>query len=52
MCSFDKQYVRDYLTSISFDKKNPVTLPDDVILKTREKYHKVYEILTGSKISQ
>src|SRR5262249_9677516 len=37
--SFDKQYVRDYLESIKWNKQPPVpSLPDDVVAKTREKY--------------
>ena len=37
--SFDKQFVRDYLTSINWDKKPPAPrLPDDIIKSTSEKY--------------
>src|SRR5262245_16089690 len=37
--SFDKQFVRDYLEKIGWNKQPPVpSLPDDVVLKTREKY--------------
>ncbi|MDP2643667.1 MAG: phosphoribosylaminoimidazolesuccinocarboxamide synthase [Desulfobacterales bacterium] len=37
--SFDKQYLRDYLTSINWDKKPPAPcLPEEVILNTRRKY--------------
>jgi len=37
--SYDKQYLRDYLLSIEWDQKPPApNLPDDVILKTKEKY--------------
>lgn len=46
--SFDKQFVRDWLESTSWDKNSPPpTLPDDVVLKTREKYIDAYERLTG-----
>ena len=45
--SFDKQYVRDYLLSINFDKKHGVALPSDVIANTLQKYLDVYRILTG-----
>ncbi|RKO97532.1 hypothetical protein CXG81DRAFT_23852 [Caulochytrium protostelioides] len=45
--SFDKQYVRDYLTSIGFDKKTPVTLPEQVIAKTMEKYSDAVRRLTS-----
>jgi phosphoribosylaminoimidazole-succinocarboxamide synthase len=50
--SFDKQYVRDWLTSPAsgWDKNSgdqPPSLPHDVIAKTREKYVEAYEELTG-----
>ena len=46
--SFDKQFVRDYLLSLGWDKKPPVpTLPEEVIQKTTEKYVEAYERLTG-----
>lgn len=46
--SFDKQFVRDYLVSIRWDKKPPApALPEEVIRKTSEKYVEVYERLTG-----
>lgn len=48
--SFDKQYVRDYLESISFDKKTPIELPQDVVDKTAAKYREVYELLTGKSL--
>ncbi len=47
--SFDKQFVRDYLVSIQFNKQPPgPSLPEDVIRKTREKYIEVLKLLTGS----
>ena len=47
--SFDKQYVRDYLTSIQFNKQPPgPRLPEDIIQKTREKYVEALKLLTGS----
>ncbi len=50
--SFDKQYLRDWLTSIGFAKKPPAPrLPADVVEKTREKYLTAYEILTGKKLA-
>eukprot|EP00128_Syssomonas_multiformis_P017896 Colp12_sorted_trinity150504_noHs@28830 len=49
--SYDKQFVRDYLESIKFDKTNAVTLPDYVVEKTLDKYKEVYEILTGKPIA-
>ncbi|KAJ3187152.1 hypothetical protein HDU85_007190 [Gaertneriomyces sp. JEL0708] len=45
--SYDKQYVRDYLTSINFDKTTGVQLPDDVVKNTLDKYVEVFKILTG-----
>lgn len=47
--SFDKQYLRDYLTSIGFDKsaKEGIELPQSVVDKTLEKYIQVFTILTG-----
>ncbi|MGD1042311.1 MAG: phosphoribosylaminoimidazolesuccinocarboxamide synthase [Sedimentisphaerales bacterium] len=48
--SFDKQFVRNYLEEIKFDKSGPgVKLPDDVVRKTGEKYIECYERLTGKK---
>lgn len=44
--SFDKQFVRNYLLSIEFDKQTPVTLPEDVIARTLEKYQEAYALLT------
>jgi phosphoribosylaminoimidazole-succinocarboxamide synthase len=48
--SFDKQFVRNYLESINFDKSGPgVELPDEIRQKTSEKYIEGYERLTGKK---
>ena len=49
--SLDKQYVRDYLESINFNKEPPgPVLPDEVIASTREIYVKAYEDLSGKKL--
>jgi phosphoribosylaminoimidazole-succinocarboxamide synthase len=49
--SFDKQYVRDYLEQIRWNKQPPVpSLPDDVVLKTREKYLEAFRRLTGREL--
>ncbi len=49
--SFDKQYVRDYLLSINFNKKPPApTLPDEVILNTSKKYQEALFKLTGETL--
>ncbi len=46
--SFDKQYVRDYLESIHWNKKAPApSLPDQVVARTREKYLQAFRLLTG-----
>jgi len=46
--SFDKQYVRDYLESIHWNKQAPApSLPDEVIEKTREKYLEAFRLITG-----
>jgi phosphoribosylaminoimidazole-succinocarboxamide synthase len=46
--SFDKQFVRDWLSSTTWDKNSPPpALPDDIILKTRQKYIEAYERLTN-----
>lgn len=49
--SYDKQYVRDYLESIKWDKKPPApALPADVIAQTSEKYREAYRVLTGKPL--
>ena len=49
--SFDKQFVRDYLESIRWNKQPPVpALPDDVIQKTREKYVQAFRLLSGLEL--
>jgi phosphoribosylaminoimidazole-succinocarboxamide synthase len=46
--SFDKQYVRDYLETLDWDKTPPgPKLPDEVIRRTAEKYREALERLTG-----
>ncbi len=47
--SYDKQYVRDYLNSLDWDKKAPgPALPETVVVKTRQKYLDALTQLTGS----
>jgi phosphoribosylaminoimidazole-succinocarboxamide synthase len=49
--SFDKQFVRDYLETLSWDKTPPAPdLPEDVIAKTSEKYHEAYKRITGKNL--
>lgn len=46
--SFDKQFVRDYLESIRFNKQPPgPKLPENIVAKTSDKYLEAYKILTG-----
>ena len=49
--SFDKQFVRDYLETLDWNKTPPgPKLPDDVVAKTSAKYLEAYERLTGKKL--
>jgi phosphoribosylaminoimidazole-succinocarboxamide synthase len=46
--SYDKQFVRDYLEDIKWNKQPPVpSLPDEVVMKTRAKYLEAFKLLTG-----
>jgi phosphoribosylaminoimidazole-succinocarboxamide synthase len=50
--SYDKQYVRDYLEKIHWNKQAPApALPDDVIRGTQERYAQAYFLLTGKTLS-
>jgi len=50
--SYDKQYVRDWLTSSGWDRASPPPeLPDDVVAATRERYVTAYERLTGRRFA-
>lgn len=50
--SYDKQFLRDYLLSLHWDKKPPAPeLPSNVIEKTRTKYLEAFEALTGRKFN-
>jgi phosphoribosylaminoimidazole-succinocarboxamide synthase len=50
--SFDKQFVRDYLESIRWNKQPPApALPDEVVERTREKYLDAHRRLTGRELS-
>ena len=47
--SFDKQYLRDYLESVKFDKNGPgITLPAEVVSRTLGKYVEAFRLLTGT----
>ena len=49
--SLDKQYVRDYLEKIRWNKQPPApTLPDEVVDETSRKYRDIYRRLTGSEL--
>jgi phosphoribosylaminoimidazole-succinocarboxamide synthase len=49
--SYDKQYVRDYLESIQWNKQPPAPkLPPEVVRKTSEKYREAYRVLTGKAL--
>lgn len=49
--SFDKQFLRDYLLSIRWDKSPPAPqLPEEIVQKTREKYLEAYERLVGKPL--
>jgi phosphoribosylaminoimidazole-succinocarboxamide synthase len=51
--SFDKQFVRDYLVAIQWNKQPPApNLPEDVVQTTSQKYLEAYECLTGSKLAE
>ena len=50
--SFDKQYVRDYLEQIRWNKQPPVpSLPEEVVMRTRQKYIEAYRRLTGKELA-
>jgi phosphoribosylaminoimidazole-succinocarboxamide synthase len=49
--SFDKQFVRDYLETLDWNKQPPAPpLPEDVIARTSEKYHEAYARITGRRL--
>jgi phosphoribosylaminoimidazole-succinocarboxamide synthase len=49
--SFDKQFVRDYLESIHWNKQPPAPpLPQEVAARTSEKYRQAYQVLTGREL--
>jgi len=50
--SYDKQFVRNYLETLKWDKTPPgPVLPDEVVGNTRKKYLEAYERLTGKKLA-
>jgi phosphoribosylaminoimidazole-succinocarboxamide synthase len=48
--SFDKQFLRDWLTSNGLKGKEGVEVPEEIVKKTAEKYREAYEKITGQKI--
>ena len=51
--SFDKQFVRDHLDAVRWNRRPPApVLPDPVVAKTREKYLEAYRLLTGDELDQ
>jgi len=49
--SFDKQFVRDYLESIGWNKQPPAPpLPEEIAVKTGEKYRQAYQAITGREL--
>lgn len=50
--SFDKQFVRDYLESIRWNKRAPApTLPQEVVTRTQQKYLEAFRLLTGASLT-
>jgi len=48
--AFDKQFVRDYLETLDWNKTAPgPKLPEEIVRKTSEKYIAAYELLTGER---
>jgi phosphoribosylaminoimidazole-succinocarboxamide synthase len=47
--SFDKQFLRDWLTGEGLKGKDGVTVPEEIVKKTAEKYREAYEKITGEK---
>lgn len=51
--SFDKQFLRDYLLSLNWDKNPPAPeLPDEIIQKTREKYLEAFQRIVGRPLNE
>ena len=49
--SYDKQYVRDYLEKVRFNKQPPgPVLPEEVVANTSSKYQEAYKALTGKEL--
>jgi len=49
--SFDKQFVRDYLETLDWDKTPPAPeLPEEIVVKTSNKYQQAFKMITGTEI--
>ncbi|MGC9005889.1 MAG: phosphoribosylaminoimidazolesuccinocarboxamide synthase, partial [Candidatus Micrarchaeia archaeon] len=48
--SVDKQFFRNYLLGIEWDRNNPPEIPKEIVEKTKERYLKLYEMLTGKNL--
>ncbi len=49
--SYDKEFVRDYLSHLDWDKTPPgPVLPEEIVQRTSAKYHEAYEVLTGTAL--
>lgn len=50
--AFDKQFLRDYLNTLDWDKKPPPPkIPDKIVAQTRERYFEAYRLLTGRQLA-
>ena len=50
--SFDKQFLRDYLSTLDWDKRPPPpTIPEDILARTRQRYVEAYTLLTGKSLT-
>jgi len=50
--SMDKQFFRNYLLGIEWDRKNPPEIPKEIVEKTTERYLKLYEMITGKNLQK
>ena len=48
--SFDKQYIRDWMESINYNKKDPLVIPQDRVMMTVEKYRECFQLITGGPV--
>jgi phosphoribosylaminoimidazole-succinocarboxamide synthase len=48
--SFDKQYIRDWMESINYNKTDPLVIPQDRVMMTVEKYRECFQLITGGPV--